>query len=113
MSYTKRIGYQLNHATADQAAAGIDFVLTSTIRGHVWTATVYHGERRDYARDGKPAILPVYATGLRDVVNRLRRPGWTAPARDNAAPDACILTIENMHTADDCTMHDHERSEKL
>jgi len=22
---------------------------------------------------------------------------------------ACILTAENMHTADDCTMHDHER----
>ncbi len=21
---------------------------------------------------------------------------------------ACILTAENMHTADDCTMHDHE-----
>ena len=34
-------------------------------------------------------------------------------AVDASLPDddqgACILTAENMYTADDCTMHDHER----
>ena len=30
------------------------------------------------------------------------------PAATNGEVGACILTPENMHTADDCTMHDHE-----
>jgi len=30
------------------------------------------------------------------------------PAATNGEAGACILTPENMHTADDCTMHDHE-----
>lgn len=29
-------------------------------------------------------------------------------ADDDDDPGTCILTAENMHTADDCTMHDHE-----
>lgn len=37
--------------------------------------------------------------------------GTVAEADAVAEQGACILTPENIHTADDCTLHDHERPE--
>ena len=54
---------------------------------------------REAGRPPSPPAVAIYAAEYMRGYN-------TAPTPQGA----CILTPENMHTADDCTMHDHESS---
>lgn len=72
MKYTQRIGYHYSNAKPQEAAdTGLAFTLTTTLRGNTFRAFVHTDGSVLYHRNGKLAVLPNYALGLRDAANRL------------------------------------------
>ena len=69
--YTRHIGYHYQGPTTIEAIDGVQFTLTTTLRGNTWRAVVYQTARHQYFRNGQPAPLAEYAMGLNDAANRL------------------------------------------